>query len=266
MHTLRVLRRLIGIDITATLVYRGAFVIYMFSMVVGPAVALLVWRAAAANGAALPVTMEYLVSYFVLLGVVNMLASSWLAYWLAEEIRLGKLSIWLVRPASVFLSLVANNISEKLVKAVFLIPLVGVLGWVFRADLRLPADPRTWALFTLSVVMAAIITFAVDVALGALAFWFDDIDGFFRLRLLAGTILSGQLVPLAFFPEWLSGFIAVQPFRFMLSFPLELLVGGLSEREVALGLALQVGYTAAAVGGAMLVWHRGQRMYAAVGA
>jgi ABC-2 type transport system permease protein len=266
MHSLRVLRRLVVIDVTGQLIYRGAFVIYMLSMVVGPAVALLVWQAAAANGAALPVSMEYLVSYFVLLGVVNMLVSSWLAYWLAEMIRLGTLSIWLVRPASIFHNLIANNISEKLIKAVVLVPLVGALGWIFREDLRLPAAPATWALFAVSVLLAATITFAVDVLLGSLAFWFDDIGGFFRLRFLAGTVLSGQLVPLALFPEWMSGFIAVQPFRFMLSFPLELLLGGLSGSEVALGLALQAGYTVAAVGGAMLVWGRGQRMYAAVGA
>lgn len=266
MHSLRIQRRLIAIDLAGQMIYRGAFVIYMLSMVVGPAVSLLVWRAAAANGAALPVTMEYLVSYFVLLGVVNMLTSSWLAYWLAQMIRLGRLSVWLVRPASVFHTLIANNISEKLVKAVVLVPLIGALALVFREDLRLPTLPATWALFAVSVLMAAAINFAFDVVIGALAFWFDDIDGFFRLRFLAGTVLSGQLVPLAFFPGWLSGFIAVQPFRFMLSFPLELLVGGLSEREVALGLALQGGYTVAAVGGAMLVWGRGQRMYAAVGA
>ncbi len=266
MHTLRVLRRLVAIDLTQTLIYRGAFVIYMLSMVVGPAVALLVWRAAAANGATLPVTEEYLVSYFVLLGVVNMLVSSWMAYFLAEMIRLGKLSIWLVRPASVFLSMVANNISEKLIKAVILIPLIGVLGWFFRDDLRLPASPATWTLFVVSVLMAATITFALDIVLGASAFWFDDIGGLLRLRFLAGGVLSGQLVPLALFPDWTAGFIATQPFRFMLSFPLELLVGGLSEREVALGLSLQLGYTALAVGGSMLVWRRGQRMYAAVGA
>ena len=266
MRTLRVLRRLVAIDVTQTLTYRGAFVIYMLSIVVGPAVALLVWRAAAANGAALPVTMEYLVSYFVLLGVVNMLVSSWMAYFLAEMIRLGKLSTWLLRPASVFLGFVANNLAEKLIKAVILVPLIGALGWFFREDLRLPASPATWAFFTVSVLMAAAITFAFDVVLGSLAFWFDDIGGFFRLRFLAGTVLSGQLVPLALFPEWTSGFIAAQPFRYMLSFPLELLVGGLGGREVVLGLALQLGYTALAVGGAMLVWRRGQRMYAAVGA
>lgn len=266
MHSLRVLRRLMVIDLTGQLIYRGAFVIYMLSMVVGPAVALLVWQAAAANGAALPVSMEYLVSYFVLLGVVNMLVSSWLAYWLAEMIRLGNLSIWLVRPASVFHNLIANNFSEKLIKAVVLVPLVGALAWIFREDLRLPTASETWVLFAVSVLLAAAITFAVDVLLGSLAFWFDDIGGFFRLRFLAGTVLSGQLVPLALFPAWMSGFIAVQPFRFMLSFPLELLVGGLSGQEVALGLSLQAGYTVAAVGGAMLVWNRGQRMYAAVGA
>jgi ABC-2 type transport system permease protein len=80
------------------------------------------------------------------------------------------------------------------------------------------------------------------------------------------AVLAGAVVPLALFPEWAQGFLMVQPFRYILSFPLELVVGGLSGNEVATGLALQVTYTALFVAGARWLWTTGKRSYAAVGA
>src|SRR5688572_13377600 len=125
-QSLRVIRRLVVIDLSMALVYRAAFVMFMISTVLSPTIALLVWRSALDNGAALPVDAEYLTTYFVLLGVVSMLTSSWISGFLAEEIRLGKISIWMIRPGSTHFNGIANNLSEKIVKAVALTPLIAV--------------------------------------------------------------------------------------------------------------------------------------------
>jgi len=79
-------------------------------------------------------------------------------------------------------------------------------------------------------------------------------------------VLAGQLVPLALMPDWAQGFMAVQPFRYILAFPLEVIVGDLPRGEVATGLALQMAYTALFILGARWIWARGKRSYSAVGA
>ncbi|MBA2758124.1 MAG: hypothetical protein H0U38_00390, partial [Chloroflexia bacterium] len=131
-QSLRIIRRLAIIDLSTALIYRVEFVMFMISTVVGPTIALLIWRAALDNGAALPVDGEYLTTYFVLLGIVSMLTSSWVSGFLAESIRLGQLSIWVVRPGSTHFNGIANNLSEKLVKIIALSPMVAVIWWFFR--------------------------------------------------------------------------------------------------------------------------------------
>jgi ABC-2 type transport system permease protein len=79
-------------------------------------------------------------------------------------------------------------------------------------------------------------------------------------------VLAGQLVPLALMPDWAQGFLLVQPFRYLLSFPIELVVADLGRADIALGLTVQVGWTMALVFGSRWVWGRGQRAYSAVGA
>lgn len=265
-QSLRVIWRLMLIDLTTALIYRVEFVMFMVSTVIGPAISLMIWRTALDNGAALPVDAEFLTTYFVLLGVVSMLTSSWLSGFLAEEIRLGHLSKWVVRPGSAQMNLIANNLGEKLIKSVPLAPMIAVLWWMFRDAFVLPDDPVTWLLFAVSVVAAATMVFALDVIVGSLAFWLDDITGIDHARALLMMIFRGQLVPLALMPAWSQGVIDVQPFRFTLSFSLELLIGDLSAAERATGMALQLTYPALTVLGAIWVWRRGMRAYTAVGA
>ncbi|HWV23282.1 MAG TPA: ABC-2 family transporter protein [Thermomicrobiales bacterium] len=265
-QSLRIIRRLVIVDFTGALIYRAEFVMFMISTVLAPAISLLVWRAALANGAELPVDAQYLTTYFVLLGLVSMLTSSWTSGFLAEEIRLGRISKWLIRPGSTHFNGIANNISEKIIKSVALAPMIAILGWFFRDAIVLPTDPLRWTLFLASIVAAAVMVYALDVCVGSLAFWVDDTGGIdYALGLIAG-ILAGRLVPLALLPAWSQGIVDIQPFRFTLSFSLELVVGDLSTRDLAIGMALQLIYPVLAVLAARAIWRRGLQAYTAVGA
>lgn len=264
-QNLRALHRMVLINLGMSVTYRGEMLLFMVTLVVTPTVSLLVWRAALASGADFPVDAEYLTTYFVLLCLVIMLTSSWISPFLAEMIRMGELSAWLIRPGSVHLNGLANNLSEKATKLVFLLPMVVLLWWIFRDSVQLPSDPARWSLFCVSVVLAAILTYCVDVLVAGFAFWIDDVSGLDRARVLLTSVLSGQVVPLALMPDWAGGFIEIQPFRFMVSFPLELLVGDLDASAVALGLLAQVGYVAVTMVCLRVLWRRGLRLYSAVG-
>ncbi|HET8841537.1 MAG TPA: ABC-2 family transporter protein, partial [Ktedonobacteraceae bacterium] len=78
--------------------------------------------------------------------------------------------------------------------------------------------------------------------------------------------LSGQLAPLSLFPlpvQWLAQSL---PFRWMVAFPVEVLLGGLSASSFAIGLAAQIIWLGLAMGLLVLLWKYGLRRYSAVGA
>ena len=74
----RLIRRMVAINLANSMAYRGDFIFYMLGVVLGPVISVLIWRAAIASGAELPVDSTYLTTYFVLLAVVSMLTSAWL--------------------------------------------------------------------------------------------------------------------------------------------------------------------------------------------
>jgi viologen exporter family transport system permease protein len=264
--TARLLWRLVLRDVMSTLEYRATVLIWMINTVIGPLIALLVWLTASEQGVRLPYDRGQFVTYYVLLGVVSMLTSTWLGEFLSDEIRLGNLSLNLMRPVPYIAFYAANNIGEKLVKLPYLLPLVGLIALFFRADLRLPADPWAWLLFALSLPMAAAVAFLLDFVTGSLAFWVDDIRGLVRVKTLVGAFLAGQFLPLALFPRTMAGFLEVQPFRYTLAFPLEVLTGGLAPEALVRGFAWQVGYLLGLSALYRLIWRYGLRSYAASGA
>jgi ABC-2 type transport system permease protein len=261
-----VIRQYVAMNVMQTLEYRGAFFIYMFDTVVGPLISLLVWLAVSDQGVRLPYDRAQFVTYYVLLGLVSMLTGTWIARYLARAIRLGTLSPWLLRPAPYLAHQIGNNLGEKVIKLALLLPMVALAALAFRADLRLPAEPARWALFAVALPLAAAVAFLLDVVVGSLAFWIHDVGGPSSLLDIARSFLDGRYVPLALFPPWLGGFLEAQPFRYTLSFPLEVLTGSLTPEALARGFAWQTGYVVGLWALYKVLWRYGLRVYSASGA
>ena len=264
--TLRLFRMLVARDVASTMEYRGGFFLLMVRVLLGPIISLAVWLTVSEQGVALPYSREQFVSYYLLLGLATMLTGTWLGEYLAQEIRLGELSLNLLRPVPIIANYAANNLGEKVVKLPLMLPLLAVAALLFRSSLRLPADPLAWLLFAVSLTLAAAVAFLLDFVLGSLAFWLDDVQGLIRVKTLLGAFLSGQLVPLALFPPAALPLLEAQPFRYTLSFPLEVLAGALDGPALARGFAWQCGYLALLYVAYRLLWHFGLRAYGASGA
>jgi ABC-2 type transport system permease protein len=184
-----------------TLHHRWWLALMQLGAVTGPAVSLLVWDGARRAGADLPVSGEFLTTYLLLVSVVALLTSSWTTQHLSASIRLGGLSSWLVRPCSTHLAQLANNLGEKLVKAVVLVPLLALLAVPFRDELRLPGSVGRWACFAVATVLAASAgVTCVDVRSARWPSGSRTPRGWDRLRALGTRVLSGAVLPLAMFP------------------------------------------------------------------
>jgi ABC-2 type transport system permease protein len=259
--------RLVLLPMMRSLEYRTTFFVYMIGAVAGPVISLLVWLTVSDQGVQLPYDREQFVTYYLLLSLVSLLTSTWVAeYDLADAIRLGRLSPLLLRPVAPILHYVADHIGQKAVMLPLQLPLLAVVAISLRLDLALPTNSFVWVLFVMSVSMAATVAFLLDFLVGLTAFWIQDVSGIIQAKALVGAFLAGQVVPLAFFPPAFSVFLQLQPFRYTLSFPLEILMGNLSSMAIFQGFACQAGYCVLLCGAYRMLWRRGLRTYSAAGA
>jgi ABC-2 type transport system permease protein len=183
---------------------------------------------------------------------------------LSMEIRDGTLAAKLLRPIHPIIALAADHISAVPMRALVITPVVAILmatGW----DRLLRHDLVLAAIFVASLAGAWLLIFFTMVMMGSLSFFLESALGIFELWLGVHAILSGYLVPLEALPQWVRRAADVLPFRFMLGFPVETLVGLLSRQQALVGLAAQWGYVALAGALALLVWRTGLRRFSAFG-
>ncbi|HET7767589.1 MAG TPA: ABC-2 family transporter protein [Chloroflexota bacterium] len=254
------------LNLMGELEYRAAFLIWIVEETLSSFISLAVWLAVLEHSTRLPLDRAQLFTYFIAQGIVRSCTMTWLIYLIPENIRDGHLSQKLLRPVPPMAHWIANNVGEKGLRLMFQVPLICVVGLFFRAELRLPGDLWTWALVVVAVLLAAAVAFLLDLLVTSMAFWLQDVWGLNGTVYFAERFLDGRLIPLALFPPWLIGVVEAQPFRYMLSFPLEILTGSLDAAAITRGFVWQIGWALALYALYRVQWHFGLRAYSAVGA
>jgi ABC-2 type transport system permease protein len=118
--------------------------------------------------------------------------------------------------------------------------------------------------FVPAVALAFLLRFFVEWTLALAAFWTTRVNALNQMYFVAMLFLSGQVAPLTLFPPAVQTVATLLPFRWMISFPLELLLGSLTTQEMLIGFAAQAAWIAIGLVLLRLVWRAGVRVYSAV--
>jgi ABC-2 type transport system permease protein len=163
----------------------------------------------------------------------------WNWFEVALRVRSGDIATDLQRP----LDLQAYWLAQDLGRAAYHALFRGVPPFVLGAilfDVLVPTDPLVWAAFLVSLMLAVVTSFAFRFLFNLAAFWLLDYRGAGVLAMVASTFFSGQIVPIAFFPEWLFWLAWALPFAAMVQAPIEVWLGHAEGAELVGLLALQV--------------------------
>jgi ABC-2 type transport system permease protein len=110
---------------------------------------------------------------------------------------------------------------------------------------QLPPDLGRWGWFLLSVAVAVWISFGLRFLYNVAAFWLLDYRGVGILVMVLTTSLSGFLVPLNYFPDWLQPVVGWLPFAGMTQAPVEVLLGRREGAALAEVLGFQLAWALA---------------------
>ena len=244
--------------------YGAAIAIWMLWGVMEPVVSLGIWWSIAGSGSVAGYARADFARYFFAVILVNQLAMSWDAWYIDRWIRQGELNHRLARPISPLHEAIADNLAYKARSASVLVVIWLVVAAIWPA-VRMPLDPRRWALAALATLLAAVIRFFNNYATGLLAFWTTRATALVELQFGLSLFLSGRVAPLSLLPRAVASAANVLWFPYMLAFPVGLLTGAVPEAAILPGFAMQLGWAAAWIGLYGLVWSRGLRHYGAVG-
>ena len=184
----------------------------------------------------------------------GMLMTVYLWGWweIALAIRSGNIVTDLSRPFNLQLYWLAQDLGRAVYHALFRgIPpfLIGLAFFRF----GLPAQPETWVVFTVSVILAVCISFALRFMINLAAFWLIDYRGTGAIVVGVWTLLSGFAVPISFFPPTLRTVANILPFRAVFQTPVDIFLEQESGFELGKALLFQVLWAVALLGAGRLL-------------
>ncbi len=129
-------------------------------------------------------------------------------------------------------------------------------------------SPPLWAiaLFIPALLLAFLVRFLLEWTLAQAAFWTTRVSAINQTYFVLLLFLSGQIAPLSLMPHPVRILAEILPFRWMVGFPVELLLGRLTPAEALMGLGVQAAWVIIGLVLLRVVWRAGVRVYSAVGA
>lgn len=265
---------ILRICIEERLVYRGDFALGTLMRFLPIITQIFLWTAvfkAASDGLIRGYTREDVIAYYLLTMVGRAFSSMpGLASGIARQIREGEIKKFLIQPIDLIGFLLLSRIAHKLVYyAVAIGPFALVFflcrhffteGW---------PEPAVLATFVASLVMAFLLGFFLEAAIGMIGFWFLEVSSLLFVYMLFNFFFSGHMFPLdflnAYLPAWLQPVAAYQPLQYLAYFPAAVFLGKIEGADLTTGLLVQAGWVLFFIVVCRIAMQRGFRRYSGYG-
>jgi ABC-2 type transport system permease protein len=259
---------ILGLFVQDSMVYRSQLTLWMLTDVVPAMIMPFVWFAGM-NGRSniRGFGPSQFVMYYLTMTFLSNFIVSHIHWEVARDVKEGTLSKFLLYPLSYMRYQFLGNLAYRVMRCVIFLPFVVLWFAVFHKYMGAAAFTalHLGVQFWLALVLGHFVAFTLAWALGTLAFVFIETQSIFITYYVCLSILSGQLAPYSMLPHTLKLLAAWTPFRYTLSFPLEVLNGRAVGAFYWTGIAGQVAWLVGLYLVGRIGWARGTRRYAGAG-
>ena len=209
--------------------------------------------------------VSFLVTYYVLIFVINRLTSFYFEQNLQDEIRQGTFSRYLTKPISIQRYLISDNIGGKTFNSLFLLlPILVLFTLIFKKYFIIPRLLNLM-LFLLSLVTVYFIQFSISLLVASCSFFMEQAFAINHLHWMLDAVAGGYMLPLAFYPVVIRKIFNVLPFAFVYSSPIIIFTGQLSLSASLIQIMFSVIWAVVLYFFSSFIWRIGVKKYSAVG-
>jgi ABC-2 type transport system permease protein len=209
--------------------------------------------------------ISYLVTYYILVFIINRLTGFYFEQKMQDEIREGTFSRYLTKPISVQKYLIWDNLGGKSFNSLFLLlPIVIIFISLFHQYVFLPRAVN-FLLFLLSLIVVYFIQFFLSLLVASCSFFIEQAFAINHLHWMLDAAAGGYMLPLAFYPLFLKNIFSVLPFAFVYTSPILIFTGQLSWSGSLLQIFFSIIWAVVLYFISSWVWQIGVKKYSAVG-
>ncbi len=173
-----------------------------------------------------------------------------------EKVREGTIATDLMKPISLPLYFFSDGLGQTLLHAVLVVP--SLLCSLLLVHIDVPR-PAVFGAFLVASVLGYCVNFFLNFLMNSIAFWTLETFAVQLIVRWASDLLSGQIIPLTFFPGILGRIVFGLPFAAIYSTPLLIYVGIIPAKDWLASFALQVMWLALFAALSAIVWRAAAR-------
>ncbi|MBD3280929.1 hypothetical protein GF389_05415 [Candidatus Dojkabacteria bacterium] len=184
-------------------------------------------------------TFPEIIQYYIILNILLDIVDSQFAFKMIKDVLKGQISNLLLKPVQIKPWMFFYEIGQMLPLIIVKLIVFGVFFEVFIGEF--PVDPLNLLFALLILPISFTINANIYFVMGSISFWVGEVKGLiYGLRRVI-IFLSGGLVPVVFFPDFLREVLVYLPFRYTFQFPLEIFHDGVSEDQL-IGFVIMLGW------------------------
>lgn len=185
------------------------------------------------------------------------------------EINSGNLTNYLLKPLSFLKFWFASDLGDKILNLVFTVLELFLFFLILKPALFWQTDLFYLTFFLLSIILAIILYFYLNLWLGFLAFWTPESwSGVWGPRFVFMIILEffgGTIFPLDLLPKTVFNLLRLTPFPYFIYFPLKIYLGKIDFQEMITGFAITIIWCFLWYLIIQKTWQQGLKVYGAEG-
>ncbi|ATH08431.1 hypothetical protein BIY24_10865 [Halobacteriovorax marinus] len=192
--------------------------------------------------------------------VVSLIAGGYASHNLAEDIRMGRISTYLIYPFNFWefhtASFISFQFMQTFISAITILSifLLGIFESLTLASLL------SGYLFCFLV---SLMWFSLQYMTGILSFWLEETWILRVLLQIMSAFLSGAILPLELYPNWITKILVYTPFPYLSYYPIKIFQGEHSLLSSAPLIIVAWTIVFALVN--KFIWNRGMKLYTAAG-
>lgn len=225
--------------------YKGRFFLYIFARIFTVFVSYYLWIAiykSSENGILMGFTLRDMVTYVFISLITGYIVHVSISYDIGYDVVEGSIATNLIKPINykvkLFFTAFGSLIYQFFVPSIMI--WIGLLIYEYIQYQALPPNPMRILCYLISTLLSFVINFFFEFCFGMLAFYTTYIWGMNIAKANILSFLSGQLIPLAFFPEVVQKVFGFLPFASMSYVPVMIYLGKISGMNILIELGRQV--------------------------
>lgn len=252
--------------IQKALIYRARIFAYALVSTITPMLMIIIWTEYYNQGKTVK-GFEYkeLIIYYIVVTLISLVLSR-VQTNVTEDIKEGELSNYVIKPFRYYYFRLFWEIAWHTIKTIlFAIPFLVILVFLLELPLVDILPSSNYHLAILSILLAYLLSFNISMIFGTSAFYITQTTGVINMSFILSEIVTGKIFPLSFYPESVQQVLNYLPYRYFISFPVEVITNGISGSDIYNGLIWQGIWIVISFLIFQLIWRKGIYKFSGIG-